>query len=54
MVRKEEVVVHHMPPEPRCSCYGRINWEFGLGKCCKVSDNAERRGFCADEIIDSY
>lgn len=51
-------------PHPRCALTpGRaagagstagLAFPVLLGKRCKVSDNAERRGFCADEIIDSY
>lgn len=57
----------HRPPaspHPRCALIpGRaagagstagLAFPALLGKRCKVSDNAERRGFCADEIIDSY
>lgn len=44
----------HAGPGGRCWSAAGLAFPALPGRRCKLSDNAERRGFCADEIIDSY
>lgn len=41
-------------PSGRCRFMAGLAFPALLRERCELSDNVERRGFCADEIIDSY